>query len=289
MGRPQAAPSLLTKRCERKHRILSCHQKPLAMKSIFTFLFVVFCTTSLLAQRRSWDVNVGYALMLPQGNMKQGWNNAHGITLSGLYAFRDLPFLRVGANLQYGIYGYQRQQQEYRFPNSNTTITQVQLSSSIATLGGRVQVLYPKYLPVRPYVDIQSGMFGMFSSLYIEDPRDPFGCRALEQRDITSDVTWYTAAGGGVLIDMDKRTKDKHMLDIAFHYGFGGGITYANMGDLKSEHAVGNGHTGTNGAKPYTARFVNVTTNEVHEHQVAELFDHQLRYLQLAVTYRFRF
>jgi hypothetical protein len=196
---------------------------------------------------------------------------------------KSLPMLKAGLELNYGMYASTIQTQEYIFRDGTTTITDVQFSSSIASIGGKVLLESPKPKTVKPYGSMQFGGLSMFSDLFIEDPRDPLGCRALEARTLVNDITWYTALGGGVKFDMSARKRPgRNYLDLGFNYVAGGQMQYANMSRIHQ-------HSPTDPAKddvmPLNVRFINISTNEIHEHQVAQLYTHALRSLQLQVKW----
>ncbi|HSK11787.1 MAG TPA: hypothetical protein VK907_01175, partial [Phnomibacter sp.] len=172
------------------------------------------------------------------------------------------------------------------------TNTTANLTSSLGqfAFAARVSPLASK--KVSPFFELQAGYFNMSSRIYIEDPTDPLGCRALEERNIVNSGTSFWSPGAGVQIFLGKgKNNEMHSLEVAARNIRGGKLEYANMNRLYHDH----GQTGepepdlTKGEFPYMVTFVNVTTNEQHQHSVAELYKHPLRVLQFNVTYSYRF
>jgi len=120
--------------------------------------------------------------MLPQHTLQQGWNSAHGLTMDMMVRVKSMPMLKAGLELNYGMYASTIQTQEHIFRDGTTTVTDIQFSSSIASIGGKAVVESPKPKTVKPYGSILFGGLSMFSDLFIEDPCNPLGCRALEAR-----------------------------------------------------------------------------------------------------------
>ena len=243
---------------------------------------LIFCGFTLAASAQDADLGVGYNLQLAQGQMKNGFTSSHGLTLDVLLPIKKMPMLSVGADLGYGIYGMRSQTQEYRFGNT-TTITDVNLTSQIFSAGGKLRINPLYKSKVQPYAAVQFGGLNMYSSLYVEDPNDPDGCKALEQRKLVKDWTWYTGLGGGVRFQVKQKHCGKSFVDIGVNYMMGGNVEYANMNRIHNHTAPATGPTPD--SKPLMVKFINVTTNETHEHEIAEVYTHPLRMLQAQVKY----
>lgn len=258
------------------------------MKKLYFLLFLQALAFAVFAQAN--EFGLGYQLSLPQSEMKNGWNAGHGIQLSYFRHFEKAKWLSVGGNFGIGGYAMETQPQEYMFRDGTITNTDVILSSSLgsAALSTRMTAFTSK--TVMPFVELQSGYFWMYSSLYIEDPSDPFGCKALESKTLVNSGTFFGSVGGGVQILLGKANyRGRHLLEMGARSVFGNNLEYANMNRIYNDHEVTSEPLPAKGEKPLMVTFINVSTNEQHEHSVAELYNHPLRALQFNVQYAYRF
>jgi hypothetical protein len=260
------------------------------MQKIYLLLPLLIAAIFAEAQRN--EFGFGYQLSKPQGNMKNGWDAGHGIQMQYHRYLRDVKGLGFGVNFGYGNYAWERNPQQYRFPNGSVTNTTAVLSSSLVSAGASVKIVPFVNKRFSPFAEIQAGIFGMVSSIYIEDPADPLGCRALENRNLVSSSTFYQAAGIGVQWQPGKSSSgSRHLIELSIKGVRGGDMEYANMKHVYDQHSqtsVQNPRQGS-GERPLVVRFVNVQTNEQHDHSVAEIYNHPLRMVQLNLQYSFRF
>ncbi len=251
------------------------------MKFFYT-LTALCITTAASAQVK---FHIGYALGAPLQAMNKNINLLHSINFGATY---QLPgaFKRVdaGADFSWGSYANETKQQTFTFTNGSSTRTSVNYSSNVTQfgLGARVRLLEDK--PLIPYVNGKLGFATYYSNIFIEDPDNPDGCKAIDNRTIIKDATITTAYGGGILIDFSLFTKSPYKgrkwLDLSINHVRGGNIEYINtkkLYDAANPPAQGDG-------KPLNVKFVNATTNEIHEHQVAEVFNTPLRMLEIKLS-----
>ncbi len=257
-----------------------------------SFLLMLLCLLAGLAvtAQSNRQFGLGYNLFLPKADMKKGFGSAHGFDMDLLYALKKAPFIRLGADMQYSIYASSSRQQEFAFRDGSTTIATVNLNSQIVSLGAKARFECPLAKEsggrVKPYGQVQAGVLSMYSTLYVEDPHDDDGCKPLEKRTPVKDYTWYAGAGGGLMIDLagKKNARDTYFLDIGLSCIGGGKQRYANMGKVYDAAAADPSKPGG-----LNVQFVNVSTNEVHEHRVADVYEHAVRLAQVQVRFVCRF
>ena len=120
-----------------------------------------------------------------------------------------------------------------------STVLPVDYNSNVfnANIQARLNLLSDKNFII-PYINAKGGLYNFFSMIYIGDPNDPGGCRALEQKNIMNDVTMYWSDGGGLQINPAIFSKHKHsgklMIDISANIIHGGTISYINTKHLYS-------------------------------------------------------
>jgi hypothetical protein len=260
------------------------------MKRLIT-LALSLLTLPLVAQFTS---SFHYALGLPQQQMAKNIKAIHQGALSVGYRLPNaFQFVRVGADIGYGGYANLTVPTEFSLPNTRPTTLNVLYSSNSFVANGFLQFDLMRKGNVIPYAMVKGGIQNLHSSIFIEDPTDPDGCRALENESILSDDTKIFSYGGGLRYELAKPNfwrASKQFIDVQFLATRGGNIDYINTKRL-TDHA--NHHTtvttGDDGAKPLEMRFINVVSQVVHSHKVAEVYTTPLRLLEIRVGYYLEF
>jgi opacity protein-like surface antigen len=251
------------------------------MKYIYTSLFIAI-TLSSTAQ---FKITTGYSLSLPQQEMSKNINMLHSLNAGGSYQLPGkFSRIQIGADFTWGTYANTYKKQTFTFRDGSTTTTMVDYSSNVLQGGLNARVLLAENKAVLPYINAKVGYSSFYSNIYIEDPNDPGGCKALDQSNIIKDGTFTAGYGGGMQIDwgyFSKRgTKGRHWVDISANNVRGGKIEYINT---KKLYDANNPPTASDG-KALNVKFINASTNEIHEHQVAEVFTTPLRMMEIKVA-----
>ena len=251
------------------------------MRYIYTLLLMglSFCASAQLS------LSMGYSLGAPQQKMADNINPVHSLSGGAMF---QLPGswdrVQVGAELGWGMYANTRKMQTFNFGNGTSTETWVNYSSNVIQANLASKIFFLKDKNVLPYASGQLGYSSFYSNIYIEDPDDPAGCKALDQRNLIKDGTMTTAYGGGLQVSWDAFSKKKNnkgaYIDISVNSIHGGSIDYINTKKLIDPN---NPPTGTDG-KPLSVCFINATTQEIHEHQVAEVYTTPLRLLEFKLS-----
>jgi hypothetical protein len=248
------------------------------MKKIVHFFFFAAITISCSAQ---FETNLSYSMAIPFGEMGDNIDLTHSAVADIRYHFKkSTNWLWVGTEYGIGVYAVKNQKQLYQYSNGTTTEATVNFTSNVFNAHAIVGADLMPGKPITPYFVVKGGLSNFFTSVYIADPNDPDGCKPLENRNVFKDLTWSAAAGAGVKIAMKKIFKksnsDRWWLDFSANYLTGGPVSYLNVKHLQS---VDNNTTPD--AKGYNVSFVNLQTNDVHEHQVAEIFSSKVNQLDI--------
>ena len=248
------------------------------MKFIFTLLFG-FLFFSANAQQ--WKFNTGYSLGLPRAEMGQNIQPVHSLQSGVLYQFPGkLKSLSVGLEFGIGIYAHERIDQTFQFDANTTSVVPVDYSSNAfnANLQARVNLLSDKNFII-PYINAKGGLYSFYSSIFVGDPEDADGCHALEQENLISDKTMYWSAGGGLQINTGVFSKTKRhsqvMIDLSANTIRGGTLSYINTKHLMDAQTMNDPD-----GKPLDVQFLNVNTQSIHEHTVAQVYTSSLRMLE---------
>ena len=224
-----------------------------------------------------------YSLGLPQQQMAQNIQAIHSLHIGGLYQLPgQLKSLSVGLELGGGIYAYEKIDQTFTFDANTSTVVPVNYSSNVLNINlqTRYQFLDEKRSMIVPYVNAKAGLYKFFSNITIEDPDDPDGCHPLDKKSLIKDKTLYWGAGAGFQINPSIFSKHKKdgpvMIDISINTIRGGELDYINTKHLKDEQDLPQ-----TGGKPLMAKFINVGTQDIHEHMVAQVYTSTLRILEV--------
>lgn len=253
------------------------------MKRILLLLSVLLASQIVFSQ---FAINGSYSMAIPRGKMNDYINLTHSFSGQGVYHLPALKQAWVGAQLGLGLYAHKRERQTYQFGNGSTTVTNVNFSSNV--FNGHAVIGYDllKEGKVVPYLTARAGITNFFTRIYIEDPHDIDGCRPLDSKNVFSDATFSAGAGIGFKLDGQKLFKsrgNKWALDISVNYLAGGVLNYINVRHLQNDAPVND-----NPKQEFMVKFINISTNEIHEHKVAEVYTSKLKQLDIraGVTYR---
>ncbi|MBC7874721.1 MAG: hypothetical protein H7Y01_12025 [Ferruginibacter sp.] len=251
------------------------------MKYIYSLLFSCLSFSAF----SQFYFNAGYSLGAPREQMATNIKPLHSVASGLTYRLPGcLGRIQGGIDFSWGSYANTRKEQTFNFGNGTSTVTWVNYSSNViqAGLTGRVMLLQDK--KIMPYISGRAGYASFYSNIYIEDPHDPGGCKALDQRNLIKDGTITGAYGGGMQFDwslFSKRSnKGTRYIDISVNKTSGGKIDYINTKKLVD---AGNPPVSSDG-KPLKVKFINATTQQIHEHQVAEVYNTPLRMLDFKIS-----
>ena len=231
-----------------------------------------------------FEITAGYSMAIPRGKMNEYINLAHSLTVQGNYRMPFAKQLWAGAQLGYGVYATKAERQTYSFSNGSVTETNVNFSSNIFNGHAVIGYDFIKTGKIVPYITAKAGISNFFTRVYIEDPHDPDGCRPLENKNLFGDVTFSGGAGIGARLDGEKMFKSRRnnwAIDISVNYLTGGTLDYLNVRHLHNDVPT------TDVKKEFLVKFVNVSTNEIHEHRVAEVYTSKLKQLDIRVGFTF--
>jgi hypothetical protein len=254
------------------------------MKYIYTLIFIPF---SLISSAQFY-INVGYSFSLPQQKMNENIRPLHSFAVAGMFKLPGtLDRVWLGADAGWGNYANTRKMQTFRFTSGATTETWVNYSSNVLQggLSARVQLLKNKTMI--PYISGKTGYTSFYSNIYVEDPHDIDGCHPLVQRNIIKDGTIYKGYGGGLMIDwviFSKRSStNTGWIDLSINSIRGGTLSYINTKKLIDAN---NPPVNSDG-KPLNITFINASTQQIHEHQVAEVYTSPLKMLEIKLSATF--
>ncbi|WP_081154870.1 hypothetical protein [Niastella vici] len=258
------------------------------MKIISTLF--ISCLLYFTATSQPVKLFGNYSLSLPQQQMASNIQAIHSLHIGGLYQLPgQLKNLNVGLEFGIGMYAHKKIDQTFNFDANTSTVVPVNYNSNVFNFNLQTRYMFldeTKHLIV-PYFTAKAGVYDFFSNIYIEDPSDPDGCHPLDKKNLISDKALYWGAGVGFQVDPSLFSKHKKDLPVKFDVSVntirGGKLDYINTKDLKDEQDV----PSTNG-KPLLVKFINVGTQDIHEHKVAQVYTSPLRLIEIKAGLLFR-
>jgi hypothetical protein len=252
------------------------------MKKIFTLF--IGCLLYFIASSQPFKVALDYGLGLPQQQMASNIQAVHSFHIGGFYQLpKQFSQLSVGLELGVGLYSHQTINQTFNFDANTSTVVPVNYNSNVfnTNLQARYQLLDESRSMIVPYINAKAGLYNFYSNVVIEDPDDPDGCQPLDRKNLINDKTMYWGAGAGIEINplmfsKRKRKDGPVRIDLSVNTIYGGKLDYINTKHLKDEHDMPE-----TGGKPLYARFLNVSTQDIHEHKVAQVYTSALRILEV--------
>lgn len=267
------------------------------MKKLY---FILFFLPLFGLSQNQWQFGMYFGTYSPFKSQMPKMSTVYGGGYSLNYKPSPIFPVSIDWSSTFGSYYSKTQKETYVFNSSSQTTTDVTYTSNMRThlLGAKLNFTND-YASIRPYIKPQIGWATMKSKILIADPSDTDDCHPLDKQ--TNNVFRGMVYGGeaGVEVDMNKIFKgveqnNKHYLYIAGTYlrGFNQ-FEYINQKYMTAnEHgamAMGSNGTMDDDGRDVTTQFINVTTNEIHEHKIAELYKTNLEMWGIKVGYVFYF
>jgi hypothetical protein len=254
------------------------------------YLLPVFIATSIVAAAQA-EGGFSYSMSLPRQEMKQNIRPVH--SMNGIFTshFKKLTKLSWGIEAGFGQYASFTKDQDIRFPDGTGINTKVSYSSSVATAGILIRYSFFKEAKVNPYLTGKLGYASFFSKVIVADPEDDDDCKPLDKKTPIHDHSFFAAYGAGLQIDVSSKKKPNNAwLDISVSQLHGTQLSYVNVKDIKNHinNDPANPTPATDKSVPLSISFVNVATQTIHQHQLAQVYTSPLRLLEMKIGVRWR-
>jgi hypothetical protein len=254
------------------------------------YLLTVFIAISI-ASAAQMTAGFAYSLSLPQKEMKENIRPVHSMNVILTSNVKKLPKLSFGVEVGLGLYASFTKDQDIRFPDGTGINTKVSYSSNVATGGVFTRYNFLKDAKVNPYVTGKLGYANFFSKVVVADPEDEDECKPLDKKTPIRDHSFFASYGAGLQIDVSsKKNRGNAWLDISVSRLHGSNLSYINVKDIKS-HINNDPNTPvptSDKSVPLSMRFVNVATQTIHEHQLAQVYTSPLRLMEIKIGARWR-
>jgi len=254
------------------------------------YLLAAFITASIVATAQI-EGGFAYSLSLPQREMKPNISPVHSFNLFFTSHFKKLTNLSWGIEAGFGQYASFTKDQDIRFPDGSGFETKVSYSSNTGNVGLVTRYSLFKEAKVNPYLAGKLGYMNFFSKVIVADPENDDDCKPLDKKTPIRDHSYFASYGAGIQVDVSSKKKPNNAwLDISVSSVHGTELNYINVKDVKDHinNDPNNPVPLSEKSAPLSIRFVNVATQTIHEHQLAEVYTSPLRLLEMKVGIKWR-
>ena len=252
------------------------------MKKTLLILAGICLSLSSFAQI---EFGFGYSNQSPLGEMAGNINAAHGFNLQAGYR---LPFAGkqfvVSFETGTGRYGKKKVTQSFQNEDMGTAAEYPVNYINFANynhLNVRYEILKNK--AITPYVQAMAGYqsLGTRVRINVYDENDRDDCKPLEN-EVTfrkGSMTW--GYGAGLLMKLGTRSQCNPLngtsINLSVSRIHGNRVDYVNVKQLEQPAPA----QPNDDSKPLTMKFVNINTNHIHNHTVAQVYNSPLQQLQV--------
>ena len=266
------------------------------MKKII-LLFLLF---SGYSQAQTYQFGAFVPIDIPVKSEMPKASTAGGLGLSAYFAPESRLPVAFELKGNVGTYSNRTLQQTYEFMDGSQTRTDVTYSSNFhkVMLGSR---FYTRYAidGMEIYLTPQIGFGSMRSRIYIADPQDEDDCKPLENTIAQRDNGFIYGLEAGLDLQLNKllrkaKIEDNHRIFFSANYlSSFQTFDYINIRYMENEvHGMAH-NMPTDGldeqGRDINTQFVNLGSNNLHEHKIAELYTSPLKYIGIQVGYVYRF
>jgi hypothetical protein len=253
------------------------------MKKLLLAVTAAFASFTCFAQV---EFGFGYSNQSPLGDMAGNINAAHGFNLQAGYR---LPFAGkqfvVSFETGTGRYGKKKVTQSFQNEDMSTAAEYPVNYINFANynhLNLRYEILKNK--AITPYVQLLGGYqsLGTRVRINVYDENDRDDCKPLENEVTFRKGSMVWGYGAGLIMKLGTKSHCNPMngasINLSVSRIHGNRIDYVNVKQLEQPAAT---QPTTDDSKPLTMRFVNINTNHIHNHTVAQLHNSALQQLQV--------
>ncbi len=258
---------------------------------LFLTAMILSLNSNFFSQKADFGLYV--PINVPNKTTMPKMSIAGGLGASFGYSPLFLTPFYIEAKATLSNYSSQTLQQTYQFEDGSQTTTNVNYSSGMSNyLLGIKTMIGKDFRVVRGFIKPQIGLATMRTKIVIADPQDVDGCQPLD-RNISQRYTGVIYGGEiGAEIALEKMFRkisieNTHKLYFSMSYLTSvNHFEYVNVKYMQDEaHSAMNMHpTGD-----INASFINVSTSNIHEHKIAELYHTPFEMIGINFGYIFKF
>ncbi len=235
-----------------------------------------------------------YSLSLPQHEMRNNIRPVHSLNVDFMSHLKKISNLSLGIEAGFGSYANFSKEQEIRLPDGSGFNADVTYSSNVVSAGLITRYQFFKEAKVNPFLTGKLGYANFFSSVYVDDPENEDDCKPLEKKTPVADHSFFASYGAGLQIDVSSaKNPQRAWINITVSRLHGTRLNYIDIREIKEndhEHDADGGTPtpGTDGKTPVSISFINVSTQAIHKHQLATVYNSSLRLLEMKVGFVWR-
>jgi hypothetical protein len=255
------------------------------MKKTLLIVTGVFLYQFSFAQ---FDFGFGYSNQSPLGNMGENINAAHGLNLQLGYRL-PMAGKQFVVSFETGTGRYGKKQVTQSFQNEDmSTAAEYPVNyinfANFNHLNLRYEIVKNK--AITPYVQVLGGYqsLGTRVRINVYDENDRDDCKPLENEVTFRKGTMVWGYGAGLTMKLRAKGTCNPLsgssINLSVSRIHGNRIDYVNVKQLEQPVVS---QPANNENKPLTMQFVNLNTNHIHNHTVAQLHNSPLQQLQVKI------
>ncbi|GEM_PF-803194 len=256
------------------------------------YLILSFPLLIALPAAAQFEAGGTYSLSVPTGEMGRNINPLHSINGTALF---PLPGkwdrISLGGELGIGVYALMTMQRNLRFSDGSGITANMTYSSNVVTASFVTRAKAFREAKVNPFLNLKAGYANFFSDVVVGEPEYGSSCRPVQRKKIIGDDALFIAYGAGLQLDFSVLLKNvkpgKGSFEIIINRISGGSLDYINTRALKEPEEMHNPYPllppMPGKGIPLNMRFINVSTQQEHNHQVAEVYNSPLKMLDIRI------
>ena len=261
------------------------------MKSLY--LLALSLAAGLNASSQT-TIGIPYSLSLPQHEMRNNIRPVHSLNFNFMSHLKKMRNLSLGIEAAFGAYANFTKDHEIRLPEGSGFNAEVTYSSNVVAAGVLTRYQFFKEAKVNPFITGKLGYANFFSSVYVDDPQNDYDCKPLERKTPVADHGFFASYGAGLQIDVStSKNPQRAWITISASQLHCTKLNYIDIREIKDndhEHDVDGGSPTppAEGKTPVSISFINVSTQAIHKHQLATVYNSSLRLLEMKVGFVWR-
>jgi hypothetical protein len=256
------------------------------------FYLLALSFTAVLDASSQLTGGFSYSLSLPQHEMRNNIRPVHSLNINFMSRFKQVRNLSLGIEAGFGEYAAFTKEQEIRLPDGSGFDADVSYSSNVATVGVLTRYQLFKDAKVNPFLTGKLGYTNFFSSVIVDDPKNEDDCKPLERKTPITDHSFFASYEAGLQIDVSARKNpQKAWINFSVSQLHGTKLTYIDVREIKDNHHDMNAYnpaSTSDGKVPLSISFINVSTQAIHKHQLATVYNSPLRLLEMKLGFMCR-
>lgn len=245
------------------------------MKKIITLIFVAQLHFLFGQEAKQFQLGTNIFFDFPIKSTMPYMGVNGGVGLQFAYSPMPRTPFYIEFKPSWGVYSMRSLDQTFVFSDGSQTQTTVDYSSAMSKyILGFKYMLGPEYKRCRGFVTPQIGAAKLKSRIVIQDPEDEDGCKPLDSRTAIKDWGWVYGGEAGIDLDLNlfRKKVEQGNVHLFAAINYLRGFRHFKYTNVKYMQDAPHDTNVQHDDRDINVQFVNLTTNEIHEHKVGEVY-----------------